>query len=343
MKKLFYYHFDVGSAIEFSGDIFGQWIKESGEEYEIYTHKDQSQGYETFPLLQEQKPDVIILNENYAKAVEPIMYYKLINPDVKVVFIAHVWRDLEYAYSFRSDFRKPSNILDWIKFHKFIEDTADEIFCLNYKPDGKFHPNIQDKTHNHSYPTDPEFFGNFIPWNNRAGNFLIAGNLLEHKIHPEFLDALRGSDIKIDVYGYSEYDDPKKKEYVEKILAHPNFNYCGLYPQDKMPELFNLYKYFILPHNGYEPFNWTLLQAISCGTIPLVSNDRKTNQFDKTWIDWAEDLYFGCNTPNGLAANLEVLSSQPRDMSDISLNISAKAQSRFNYSEMKEAFLKALF
>jgi glycosyltransferase involved in cell wall biosynthesis len=114
----------------------------------------------------------------------------------------------------------------------------------------------------------------------------------------------------------------------------------GYVNQSKVADVMNEYKFFVMPHDGPEPFNIAMLQAIKCGTIPLVVNDRS----DRTslWLNWAKDLHFCNDTVDEFLVNLNRINkdSDISDAEEISNHISTLSMERFNYQKMKEDFKK---
>ena len=347
MKKIFYFNPNVSSAIEQAGDIFLSWLNEIGG-IEVNNYKHQSQSYEAFKDLMEFKPDIIILNEKYQKTVEASMFYKLANPDVKILFICHVWRYLDIKID-------DTNVTDQnidklysdIKFKRFMSFLVDDTVILNYAPENNLNAllnNTNKKVFNGYYPTNPDIFKNSVKWNERPNNFVYVGNLLPHKMSVDFIKKIKNTDIKIDCYGSQDFDvrNPAYKEYYDLIKSTPNLILKGYHPFDKISELFNDYKFFVLPHDGYEPFNWTLLQSIFCGTIPLVTNDTSSNRFDVSWINWADGMYLGTKTADDLILNMKMIVDENPDFGDLSEKISFDANLKFSYTEIKKYFINAV-
>jgi glycosyltransferase involved in cell wall biosynthesis len=352
MKRILYFNLNVGSAIQHAGNIFGSWIKETltqnGVEFEFKEIADQDQSYTLFESIISFKPDIIILNERYQKTYESTLYYKKAFPETKIFYIQHVWNDLNLLTMNIDKIPEERGVYDKIKYREFMNNNVDYIFNINYKPDGNFDkwPTIKHKIFNFSYPTDPEVWKVTTPWKDRPGKFVYVGNIVPHKMSKEFVKKIKDTNISIDCYGRNEWDlnqHPEFKEYLQDVKETPNLVLKGLQPQSEIPNIYNKYKYFVLPHDGYEPFNWALLQAISCGTVPLVVNDRVNGKFDPTWIDWAEGLYLGTDTVDQLIENLNIINTDETiDMSDTSSLISDAAHKKFNYAAMKSKFSELL-
>lgn len=350
MKKILYINFNVGSAIEYSGDTFKLWIEEvlqTTQDVEFLEIKDQDQSFNLFKKIFEYKPDVILLNEHYQKSMEATLYYKQLFPNTKVFQFLYVWKDLNVLLKDEKTVSEQHGLYDIIKFKFFFRSMINYMFVLNYKIDGNFdsYGNLAHRIENYTCPTDPAIWNNKIEWKKREKNFVYIGNILPHKMSPEFIDKISKTDITIDCYGKLEWTNKIYKnydEYVDKVKNTPNLIIKGLYPQSEIPTILNNYRYFILPHNGDEPFNWSVLQSIYSGTIPLIVNDVTSTKFDTKWIDWADGLYMGMTTVDDLIYNLNVIESNSPDFTHISNIISNNAINKFDYNKMKESFKNKL-
>jgi glycosyltransferase involved in cell wall biosynthesis len=98
----------------------------------------------------------------------------------------------------------------------------------------------------------------------------------------------------------------------------------------------------VLPHGRMsEIFNVTLLQAINCGTIPLLMNDVDAN-FDYTWCDWANGFVVPFNQERGMLSAMRQLQNEPNDYTYMSTNIASKIQDKFSYFSFKNKFQQLL-
>lgn len=347
-QTIFYFNFDVGSAIEYAGDIFYNWMRES--RLDVYNYKQQNFYLSHLRELRKYKPKLIILNEFYESSCIASTIYKTLNPCVTILPIFHVWSDILNLFNFGDGFSSPY----LTKRHKelihgeFIS-SIDGLMIVNYLPPDIKLPEYV-KTHNiinAHYPCDPNVFNVKIPWKERENNFCYLGNILPHKMSEEFINRLNKTDIHIDCYGrmFEDIDREDIKKYLEKFKNCKNLHYKGLVPQKEVSNVYNKYKYFVLPHRGMEPFNFALLQAMFCGTIPLVCNDmrgihRAANYPQVTrWLDWADGLYYGCETPEQLIDNLNLVIKNNPDSSTDSRRISNNAMNKFNYFDMKHKFI----
>jgi len=337
-KKVFIFNLNVGSAIEYAGEIFIQWVQDIEDDISIKVYKEQTTVVHTMNALNSFKPDLIVVNEEYHRVFVCVVMYKIHNPDVKVIYVNHCWPDT-------TSFRTPRLTRGQNDDYEAMWNTemlriVDHMFCINSKPsDVEWLEAIGGRVSNRYYPTDDKCFKVITPWNERKMFFYI-GNIIPHKLSQEFLDKIVDTDIKIDCYGKvngnwctNDYIDS-----FDKAWKAGNINWLGYVPQDKVPEIMNSYKYLVMPHRGYEPFNWVLKQCMYCGTIPLVTNDRQATTYYGKWIDWAEGLYLGCVHTDDFISNLIELEETRPDHSGISEYLTYEVRRRFPYQEFKEEF-----
>lgn len=325
--KIFFVNQDVGSALEYSGDILLSWMRELPG-CEILNYKYQNPSPIIYNEIEKFNPDILILNEYYKRVIEAAYFWKKHKPSTKLFFINYVSSTIIGKYD---------DINEGTFFQKFFLDIVDYIFTLNdLEPGQSFPEKLKSKIETWFCPTDPEVFKVITPWNKRSKKFLYLGNILPHKIDLEFIDLFAETDLTLDCYGRIF----ENNEINEKIKSAKNINLKGCVPQLDVPKVFNEYRYFVLPHaNVPEPFNWALLQAMFCGTIPLVKNDPSYNN---SWLNWANGLYFGVNKSESLVKNMKELLSCRKNLLPISNAISQKAQERFDYYEMKQRFQEIL-
>jgi glycosyltransferase involved in cell wall biosynthesis len=325
--KIFFINQDVGSALEYSGNIFLSWMQEL-ENCEILNYKHQNPSPIIYNEIEKFNPDILILNEYFKRVIEATYFWKKHKPSTKIFFINYV------SSTMIEKFNDPN---EQIFFQDYFLNIADYIFTLNELEPGQIFPKkLQDKLETWFCPTNPEVFKITVPWGQRRKNFLYLGNILPHKMELEFIDLFAKTDMLLDCYGRIF----EGNEINENIQNASNIILHGIVPQLDVPEIFNEYKYFVLPHaNIPEPFNWTLLQAMFCGTIPLVKNDPSYNN---NWLSWADGLYFGSKKSDKLIENMKEMLNYGKDLTPISNAISQTAQERFNYRKMKERFQEIL-
>lgn len=332
MKKVLMFNFDVGSAIEYCGNIFTSWLREI-DGIELKVIKDQNQPTFIIHQLVEFAPDIIVLNERFRLSFQPAFYYKIFNPKTKILLINHSWKDLFIDFNSVKD---TSDQIEWY-FNRDFYKICDIIINLNCKPE-TYHwpPTLRNKLVDKYFPVDPSFKNN-IPWADRENNFLILGSIHPLKISEDFISLIKGTGKEIHLYGRRHILN--YESYNNMIDSCKELVYKGELKQEDVPEVLNKYKYFVMPHNGSEVFNLSLLQAILCGTIPLVSNDRNSKSFDVTWIDWAHGLYFGCNKTSDLVENICKIDDEKPNHSEESNTISKIASEKFSYDGIKLSFL----
>ena len=328
--KILLFNFTVGSAVEYIGNTFRKWLNEIPN-IDIVEIKEQNASVVNIDFIINAKPDIIILNDLLEeKTLDCVYYYKKCFPNTKVIVIYHSWRTI-YNFDEKNadDFKR-----------RYFNNLVDDIICLNYIPENTNNTSdLFKRVHNFYHPIDTMEYYSKIPWNKRDNLFGYFGNILPHKMSLEFIEKIQQTDIIVDCYG-KILDWEEYKEYNNLVNNCKNIVFKGYINQEDMPDYINRYKYFVMAHDGYEPFNVTLLQCILCGTIPLVVNDRTSKKFDSTWIDWADNLYFGSNTVEEMINNLEHIKTL--DCNDISIQISNQAKLKFDYSKFKDFFIKTI-
>jgi len=153
--------------------------------------------------------------------------------------------------------------------------------------------------------------------------------------------------MKIDIYG-KMFEKEELADYNQKILKSKNFNYLGYCSSEKIVDVYNKYRFLVVPHHGYEPFMFVLLEALKTGTIPLVVIDTRKSDREGEWITWANGLYFKHNTVNELLAKMRwYLDNKNKTnvmerLSKESDSFSKEINKRTNYEKLKERFLKII-
>lgn len=336
MKKVLYFNFNVGSAIEYVGNIFSSWLGEINN-IDVVEIKEQDQPSYIIDKVIKVKPDIIIMNELYNKSSEPSFYYKKFYPDTKIIFLNHSWKEIFYTSNDTSNDEEKIRLLFNSRFYR----ECDVIINLNSKPQSTSWPvDLNERIINGYFPVDLSF-KNVKPWKDREHDFVILGNVYALKISVDFLKEANNKGLKIHCYGKKK-PEWGSKEYFDLFEKCNAIQYMGEVKQEEVSEILNKYKYFVMPHDGYEIFNVSLLQAIKCGTIPLISNDRDSTKYDYTWIDWASGLYFGCNTAKELVNNMVEFCREKPDQSEISTYISNISNERFSYDYLRNIFTSTI-
>jgi hypothetical protein len=328
--KIVFVNLNVGSAIEYYGSIIGEWVKEANPDISVIKQQGINY-YDAFSLL---TPDLIILNELYPNVITHILNYITDNPSTRLIVIAHVWKELflpEYVPLF---------------------NKAEYIVILNKKP-AAVTTLYDSKILNRFYPT-ADIFSYVIPWNKR-NLFCYFGHVLPHKFSVEFIQKIKQTDLFIECFGKMwNAEEPSwtwsfpisKNDYYDLLFSAQssgNLKLNSFIKQSEVPKELNNYKFFILPHDGYEPFNATIMQAIFTGTIPLIVNDRNSGTFDGNWVNWCDGLHYETNDVDTMIANLLEIKNADLSSFEKEAHIIALAgKERFNYEQFKQEFIALL-
>jgi len=332
MKKILYFNFDVGSGIEYCGNVFKRWLYQASG-CEVFEYRNQNQPSFIIDDIIKISPDMVILNEVFDKSCIPTFYYKKFHPETKIVMILHSWKSLFGDFT---DERFSVEERKQMYFNRDFFKLCDRVFVLNYHPDNVLMPENVISVY---FPVDSKEYHIRKKWKDREKLFVYLGSISPLKFSEDFLDYVSCTGISIDCYGYIS---DGFEDYKRKFNRCSNIVYKGTIKQENVPDILNEYKYYIMPHNGYEIFNLSLFQSILCGTIPLISNDRNTKQFDYSWIDWADGLYFGCNTSRELVDNIKILCKEMPDHSDISEKISTELNNRYSFDNLRNIFINSI-
>ena len=294
---------DVGSGIEYIGNIFLNWTKEL---YLTSVISNQNPPILIYKELIEQNPNIIILNEYYERTLEAISFYKSSFPKTKIIFINHSSKLVDNKKNDR-------NIAIRELYNKI-----DVKIGLNSKG-GK------DVIDFEYMPVNPEIYKIKTSWKDRKKDFIILGNINNQKISSKFI---KKNKVKMDCYGinngdYEVFNNDKNLKYISKL------------EQEKVPEVLNEYKYAIFPFGGKEIFSISILQSILCGTIPIVLNDSGNN-----WTKWTDGFVYLSDNVNTFCNNIEKLSKNTEILNFENVRISAVE--KFNYLNLKEKYQKII-
>lgn len=331
-KKVLYLNYDVSGGVEYSGGVIGEWINELG--LIVYEIKNQDSPTRIFRHFETYRPDMVVINELFDRSTIPTFYYRMLFPNTRVVVIAHSWKEINHIF----------DNIDYKRIHDLeLLRLADCIICLNYNIKHQWNRWVPIRIMNKHMPCNPNIFYPKVQWEDREKLFCYAGQIHPLKFSEKFIDLLSGSTaVKIDCYG-NMWDIPEMRDYNKKFTTTRSISYKGNVAQERVAEILNQYKFYVMPHTGYELFNFTLMQAIFCGTIPLVSLDRISNTFDHSWIDWTKGLANVCNTEVELFNNLrEIQKAGNAEFAKESKIIVERANERFSYSEFKKQFQEML-
>ena len=327
---------NVGSGIEYCGNVFKKWISELPVNLTVY--KDQTSESATIDFLIQHKPDIIVINEAYTRITTPVFYYKIFNPAVKVIFAIHSQK----SFCFADD----SNIPDYKKNEMTMLNELIKISTQVYTLDGRPLPknygssNISVKF----CPSEQEFFFNKLKWLDRPNKFCVVGNIYPLKVCEDFLKKAKTIPTHFDVYGkFMDKFSTKDYKILFKNSTSNNLIFKGEIPQDKVGEILNQYQYCVFPHHGEESFFMTFQQAIMTGTIPILLNDTNSKTYNGQWATWAENLYWGCDNIDDFISNLTKLATDKTDYTSVSNFISAEISKKFDYFKFKKSFQNLIF
>lgn len=323
--KIFYINLDVGSGIEYVGNIFLNWLKNI-DGIELTMHTSQDCSVEFIDFIKKAEPDLIISNESYPRTRVGINEYLKLNPSTKLLFLSHSWQEIMVRDRLSGE------------FNEFIS-RCNRIFCLNVMP--QYAKDKLKFVDNFCHPISHEIFNITTSWKDRPYKFLYFGNIIPIKLSRSFISEISKTNIQLDCYGNrwkKHIRDIDMQEYNKAFDECPNIRYKGKISRDGVSSLLNQYKYFVLPHDGAEPFNISLLEAIFCGTIPLIVNDTNSKTFDPGWLDWADGFYYSCNSAEDLIKNMILIEKDDPNLEDESVDISTRASKKFDYNRLKDAF-----
>ena len=271
------------------------------------------------------KPDVVIINDLNRNVLIATYHYKLYYPNCKMMFLT---RDWTYIVERENDLCI-KNFLDGCSF----------ILTLNYAPD-KISP-FGVPMDNLLFPIDYLEFNIATPWSQRKNKFVYVGDINSSKFSEEFIVLLKedNTDVKIDCYGTMS----ENVEYNNLFNSCNALSYNGTLAQAGVANVLNQYKYFVLPNAFSDKSNISLMQAMFCGVVPVVMNNRLSDTFNYKWIDWADGLYLGTNTAMDFFSNFKKLINVDIENGEqYSELISNKMQQRSNYTKIKQLIINKI-
>lgn len=342
MTKIFFHSITSGSGVE----TVGYTIKSMFDKHDNFIHyKLQNPPHLILKAMVEEKPDVIILNELHQRAMLAVHSYKIAFPETKIILLNH-------CYPYLTDFPIPekSKMFEWtnsdgvVSINDFLKEGIDHIITMNYRPpnekiNGVFNGRVIER-----YFPLPDKFKIETEWINRPKKFFFYGTIHQRKISDEFVS--RSDYPVVDLYGKWMYEnkvDDEYRSYKEKIINNKSLKYIGWIPDEKMVETLNKYKFFVMPHDGPEPFCLALAEAIRCGCIPLVTNSRR--RASAFWIDWAKDCILEYQTTEKLIEKMNwyVKNDGNRQLNNAlnerSMENSLVMTQRTNYEEFKKLLI----
>jgi len=356
IPKVYIYNLTTGSGVETTGNrIFSMFDEyEESNPGRVVKYTKQNPPFILLKDIVEEKPDVVIMNELHTRVMLAVQAYKTTHPDVVVILLNH-------CHPYLTDYPIPSDskMFEWTDedgskaINGFLMDGIDWIINLNHRPESEvIHQGLANKVRERYFPIDDRFTIT-KPWGQRSKDFFFFGAIYPIKLSGEFIEKIANrSDIEIDIYGRWRKDPENEDmldydEYRKTIENSPNIHYLGRIPDEVLIETLNQYRFFVLPHDGPEPFCLCLAEAIRCGCIPLVVNQR--GQLWSGWIDWALDCILEYNTVDRMIEKMYYYLSKKNDGSFVnelesrSGEISARMTNKTNYDEFKKLLFELIF
>ena len=331
MKRLLYLNFKVGSGIEYVGNLFYNILK---DKFTVHNYQLQNPSCIIIDEIVKFEPEIIILNEVYRRSMEAAYFYKRMKPQTKVIQICHDWCKIFEAY----ENNRMENDIKVLHQHFF--NKIDTIFLLNFKKNHlKWPSKFEAKNIVQGYFPSEEKYKITKPWDERK-DICYIGSIEPLRLSEKFLQNLKMyPEIKIDCYGRKV--ETINEKYYNLFDSVDNISYKEILEQDQVADKLNEYKYFILAHeDAGEVFFLILLQAIMCGTIPLISyNSIINNRLDSNWLDWANGFYFGCENEIDLLENTRKILKEKPDLKETSIQISENIRKKFSIDKLRKLFL----
>lgn len=328
--KTVLFNLNVGSAIEQSGLEIYSWLK---DKIDIKIYSSQTKEDHTFQYLLSEKPDAVIINGEFGRIITPIYYYKQLYKYTKIVLISRTYEEMKKALDGKKDVYSQ-------RFKFFLKEECDYILPVNLCERVKDIEEVKNKVIDCCGINDENRFFIKKPWSQREKKFLILGSLNPHKLSKNFLEKIQETEISIDCYGSTRNQPDWYKPLFESCK---NLNYLGMVPFEEVPDVLNEYKYYLLPHDGMEPFCNSLQQAILCGVLPLVLDDYCEYISGRYWLEWAKDFYFGTKDLSSYINNIEELDKEDFPFGEI---ISEKNREnmikKYGVWRWKDKFIKIL-
>lgn len=340
-----------GSGVETSGHTMLSMLDDYSSEHpdKVVTDAEQNPPCFVIDRILACMPDIIIINELYHRLMIPAYFYKKMKPDTKLILLNHCAMNLT-RQSPHAGWKKEVNTDDRILMEKCIHQELAHIINLNYHPpDTPYSNKITAPISDMLFPLR-DSFKITKPWSERPGDFFYYGGILPQKLSEEFVDLISKTKMRISVYGRfikKLEAAPSYVRYKEKILSSENIDFKGYIPDGKLVETVNNYRFFVTPHQGSEPFMLTLAEAIRCGCIALVTNQR-TMPTDN-WVDWAKGCYLEYPDTNMLLDKMWHYCKNKsrgdfiRTLEQRAIEASQAMITKTNYGRFKKRFLEIIF
>lgn len=149
-------------------------------------------------------------------------------------------------------------------------------------------------------------------------SLLFVGRISPVKNLDVLIDALdilakEGKKVDLRIVGGRDYGEEKYFSYIQKKVGNYNLDrfiiFAGEVPNSAMTEIYNQHEIVVnLTLTG--SFDKTILEAMSCECLPIVSNELYRNVFPK---DLHDLLIFKHNDSNKLADNIYKVMTLPRE------------------------------
>ncbi len=343
--RIYFYNWNVGSGIEAIGNsiagMFTEYRKKHPEKFCEY--KMQNPPSILIKELAKFKPDIIIINDYFPRIIEASYYYKLVNKDTRIILLNHCYGNLLNLPEPKKDEYPDRRVA--INYALQKKEGIDYILNFNYHPSEEPYPYpLGLKVRDMYFPLSDNIWNCRTPFSKRKKDFLYLGNLHPNKFSEEFIKKISNTNLRVDVYG--EFRGEEK--YKQSILESKNLNFMGYYPHEKVPELFNQYKFLIIPHKGREcfaPAGIVFLEAIKTGLIPLVVKNESDTKGGVDRAAWARGLYYEFDSVDALLKKMSLLRKEKdkKEYEKMSKKISSVAKKHLNYENFKEKLFELIF
>lgn len=149
-----------------------------------------------------------------------------------------------------------------------------------------------------------EGFGSFVPdqslgeFTDQKYRIVYVGRLVRKKGVHLLIDAIEEADVdvEVDIIGDGEELEQLRQRAPKNVTVHGRIDHADL------PEYYQQADVFVHPGLWLEPFGRTILEAMQCGCVPVVSDVG-----GPPWIVGEAGMTFPRGKSSGLAAELEVV------------------------------------
>lgn len=137
------------------------------------------------------------------------------------------------------------------------------------------------------------------PVSTKQDFFLMGGRLQQHKNYSNVIEAFKGSDYKLKIFGTGRAE----LELKNQAAGNANIEFLGRISDDQLKDLYSSAKCFIYP--SYEDFGIMPLEASACGT-PVIA--LRGGGSLETIEEGINGLFFDEPTPASIKIQLDKLS-----------------------------------